>query len=493
MHSVNQNKIIVVPISEMVDVFAMEPGLKAKPKPGEFARVKFGLYKDDLAQIISIEEHIGKVVVRIVPRLESTGNKKIRPPGKLFNPIEYPNADKKRDPNTQEVYYTYQSNHFSNGFILKTLAFRSLNFVDTRPTLSEIKIFDDSQISMVLKPKKVSFVQGDKIRVLYGDSKGLTGTVESSNSSTVTMYPFIAELCDKKLEFPISELCKFFEIGDHVKVIEGRYSGITGMIVANSDNNVDIISDITKTVITVLSDDLKLSEEISSGQGKTENFNLNEIVLLKNEINFGIITKLNAGGVTVVLDDGETTSVWYHEISRKFSPHKFTAIDRDQNKLFFNDMVKIVYAKHPFFSKFGSVKNAFRGVLFVKVQDNLETLMVSAKASYCLLQGQKVVQDPCLRHDFRNVMIRLKSGPYRGNTGKVIEVIESKFKVQLSANSKVITIDNSACEKIENDHDLMAFQEVTVKKTPAIHSPAYTPHDVASPWDIRDTPSHRRY
>ena len=47
------------------------------------------------------------------------------------------------------------------------------------------------------------------------------------------------------LEFPASELRKFFKMGDHVKVIRGRYEGDTGLIVRVEDNIVVLFSDLT--------------------------------------------------------------------------------------------------------------------------------------------------------------------------------------------------------------------------------------------------------
>ena len=488
MHHINEHKIVVVPISEMSDVFAMDTVSKFKPVPGEFVRVRFGKYKEDLAQIIRIEEHLGKAIVRIVPRLESAENKKLRPPAKLFNPSDHA-CEKKRDPVSQEFFYTYKNEQFHNGFIYKTLAFRSLNFREVRPTLSETNIFNDTKIEMVLKPKAINFHHGDKVTVVAGDSKGLTGSVESSQRSMVSIIPFIEELCDQKMDFPMKELSKFFDIGDHVKVIEGRYVGVTGMVVLSKGSSVDIITDISKSLITVLSNDLQLSEEISSGQDKAENYRINDIVVMKNETNFGIVTAVSAGGVNVVLDTCEYRNLWNHEIIKKYSPFHFNALDRDKNKLCFNDMVRIVFGKHPHAGKHGSVKNAFRGVLFLHVRDSLETMVISVKSSYCLLQGQTTTQSgvSAPRDTFLNSTVRLKSGPYRGSTGKVVEATESRFKVELSTISKLITIDAAACEKLDECGDVMAIQNM--KRTPAANSPAYTPHEVSSPWD---TPAHSR-
>lgn len=47
------------------------------------------------------------------------------------------------------------------------------------------------------------------------------------------------------LEFPAHELRKYFKMGDHVKVIAGRYEGDTGLIVRVEENFVILFSDLT--------------------------------------------------------------------------------------------------------------------------------------------------------------------------------------------------------------------------------------------------------
>ena len=47
------------------------------------------------------------------------------------------------------------------------------------------------------------------------------------------------------LEFPAHELQKFFKMGDHVKVIKGRYEGDTGLIVRVETNMIVLFSDLT--------------------------------------------------------------------------------------------------------------------------------------------------------------------------------------------------------------------------------------------------------
>ena len=47
------------------------------------------------------------------------------------------------------------------------------------------------------------------------------------------------------MEFPAHELKKYFRMGDHVKVIAGRYEGDTGLIVRVEENFVILFSDLT--------------------------------------------------------------------------------------------------------------------------------------------------------------------------------------------------------------------------------------------------------
>ena len=54
------------------------------------------------------------------------------------------------------------------------------------------------------------------------------------------------------LEFPAHELRKYFRMGDHVKVIAGRYEGDTGLIVRVEENFVILFSDLTMHEVILL-------------------------------------------------------------------------------------------------------------------------------------------------------------------------------------------------------------------------------------------------
>lgn len=48
------------------------------------------------------------------------------------------------------------------------------------------------------------------------------------------------------------ELCKYFEPGDHVKVVTGATEGATGMVLTVERHLVNIVSDTAKEVVSVV-------------------------------------------------------------------------------------------------------------------------------------------------------------------------------------------------------------------------------------------------
>lgn len=58
----------LVPIKEMPEVVSI-PKRKKTLKKGDWCRVKRGLYKGDIAQILEIDDTKGKITIKLIPRL----------------------------------------------------------------------------------------------------------------------------------------------------------------------------------------------------------------------------------------------------------------------------------------------------------------------------------------------------------------------------------------------------------------------------------------
>jgi transcription elongation factor SPT5 len=83
------------------------------------------------------------------------------------------------------------------------------------------------------------------------------GVVEYVEEDTITVRPLHEELKDL-LHFRPHQLRKYFKMGDHVKVVSGKFQGETGLIVRVLDNSVVIFSDVTKKEIEVITPSLRI-------------------------------------------------------------------------------------------------------------------------------------------------------------------------------------------------------------------------------------------
>lgn len=491
-------KISLVPVNEMPEVFSMDKVKRTRLHKGMFVRVRSGDYKGDVAQIWAVEEQRGKVIVRVVPRLEKSADRRIRPAPKLFNPKDFPGAESRIDKESGMQVYHMNGNNFLDGFLLKTMSTKSLQTFNVNPSFAEIQLYqtgyeDEDKSAVPASSRRIIYNKGDKLKIIKGDLKNLTGRVFSSNDTTVTMVPDIIELSDQKLEFSHGDVSKFFEQGDHVKVLSGRYIGLTGMVVASgNDLSADIICDISRKVITALEVDLELTEEVSSGTVATSKYRVSDIVVMNTDRLVGIVITVSQDYLEVMLDSGEIRSVAVNDVARKFAPKKAASVDREGNSLSYGDVVKISYPGHEHYELTGSIRNALKGTLFLSIPSVIEKGgLVAVKASMCCLLGIEQTRPIAVdRSEYLQKFVRVLLGPYKGQTGRVVELLDKRVRIELNASNKTITVDVTAVERLSKASDASNISTLAeAHRTPA-HSPGWnlgTPqYEMTSPW--RDTP-----
>ena len=83
------------------------------------------------------------------------------------------------------------------------------------------------------------------------------------------------------MEFPAHELKKFFKMGDHVRVLGGRYESDTGLIVRVEDNLIVLFSDITMHELKVLPSDLQLCPDMATGVDSMGQYQFGDLVQLE--------------------------------------------------------------------------------------------------------------------------------------------------------------------------------------------------------------------
>ncbi|KAI5680813.1 hypothetical protein M9H77_02040 [Catharanthus roseus] len=506
MRNIYAAKIMLVPIKEMTDVLSVES--KAVDLSRDtWVRMKTGTYKGDLAKVVDVDNVRQKVTVKLVPRIdlqalanklegrEIQKKKAFTPPPRFMNIEEaremHIRVERRRDPNTGDYFENIGGMMFKDGFLYKTVAMKSISTLNIQPTFDELEKFrqptengdgDMASLSTLFaNRKKGHFMKGDRVIVVKGDLKNLKGTVEKVEEDSVHIKPHEEGLMET-LEVSDKNLCKYFEPGNHVKVVAGATEGATGMVVSVEGHVVNIVSDTTKELLRVFADNVVESSEVTTGITRIGDYELHDLVQL-DDMSFGVIIRVESEAFQVlkgVPEKPEVALVRLREIKFKID-RKINAQDRRGNKLAVKDIVKIL--EGPCRGKQGPIEHIYRGILFVYDRHHLEHAgFICAKSESCMLVGGSHANGnrngrpflpkpsnlrtptrtpspmrsprggPPMHHGGRfkggrghdNLVgrsIKIRQGPHKGCKGRVKEVKGNTLRVELEAQFRVVTVN----------------------------------------------------
>ncbi|XP_022939551.1 putative transcription elongation factor SPT5 homolog 1 isoform X2 [Cucurbita moschata] len=502
-------KITLVPIKEMTDVLSVES--KAIDLARDtWVRLKIGTYKGDLAKVVDVDNVRQRVTVKLIPRIdlqalaiklegrEVAKKKAFVPPPRFMNIDEarelHIRVERRRDPITGEYFENIGGMFFKDGFLYKTMSMKSINAQNIKPTFDELEKFrkpgengdgDIASLSTLFaNRKKGHFMKGDAVIVVKGDLKNLKGWVEKVEEENVHIRPEMKGL-PKTLAVNERELCKYFEPGNHVKVVSGTQEGATGMVVKVDQHVLIILSDTTKEHIRVFADDVVESSEVTTGVTRIGDYELHDLVLLDN-MSFGVIIRVESEAFQVlkgIPDRPEVDIVKLREIKSKIDK-KISVQDRFNNTISSKDVVRIL--EGPCKGKQGPVEHIYRGILFVYDRHHLEHAgFICAKSQACVVVGgsrtngnrngksysrfaglgtpPRFPQSPKRfprggppnngggrhrggrgHHDgLVGSTVKVRLGPYKGYRGRVVEIKGQMVRVELESQMKVVTVDRN--------------------------------------------------
>jgi len=504
---VGQWKQTMVPITEMTDVLRVTKE-QAQVKVGQWVRLKRSIFKDDIAQVDYVDPAQGQVHLKLIPRIdykrkrgalrstnepESSNKRKktTRPPAKLFDveAIKQIGGEISNDGD----FMIFEGNRYRRGFLYKNFAISALQIEGVKPTLSELEKFEENPEGIELSESTIndekvhSFAPGDNVEVINGELVHLQGKIMSIDGSKITMMPKHEDLKDP-LDFQAYELKKYFKVGDHVKVISGKFEGDTGLIVRVEDNQVILFSDLTMHEIAVLSKDLQLCVDMATGVDSLGQFQWGDLVQLDNQT-VGVIVRLEKEHFQVLNMRGQVVTVKPQSIVKKRDMKRTVALDADQSPIQVKDHVICEGQKHSGIQ--GEIRHLYRNYAFLHSRMVLENGGIFVcKTSDLKLSGSKRAinsynsisaaspapfMSPRItsprhpssgglpgtapnnrgsfgsgkggrnRTDFQLIgkTIRINQGTYKGYIGIVKDSIESTCRVELHSSCQTITVDKS--------------------------------------------------
>ncbi|XP_038994464.1 putative transcription elongation factor SPT5 homolog 1 isoform X2 [Hibiscus syriacus] len=502
-------KIMLVPIREMTDVLSVESkGIDLSRDT--WVRMKIGTYKGDLAQVVDVDDIRQRVTVKLIPRIdlqalanklegrEVPKKKAFVPPPRLMNVDEarelHIRVEHRRDPLTGDYFDYIGAMMFKHGFLYKTVSMKSISAQNIKPTFDELEKFRSPSVkeggemaglsTLFANRKKGHFMKGDAVIVVKGDLKSLKGWVEKVEEENVHIRPEMKGL-PKTLAVNEKELCKYFEPGNHVKVVAGTKEGATGMVIKVEQHVLIILSDTTKEHIRVFADDVVESSEVTTGVTQIGEYELRDLVLLDNN-SFGVIIRVEREAFQVlkgVPERPEVSLVKLREIKCKLEK-KFDVQDKYRNTVSVKDVVRVLEGSCK--GKQGPVEHIYKGILFVYDRHHLEHAgFICAKAgSCCVVGGSRSNADrngdsfsrfgsfktpprlpPSPRRFSRGgppfdsggrhrggrgghdalvgTTVKIRQGPYKGYRGRVVDIKGPSVRVELESQMKVVTVDRN--------------------------------------------------
>ncbi|KAH3732845.1 transcription elongation factor SPT5 [Pelomyxa schiedti] len=557
LRQIFQQKLKLVPIKEMADVLASTPP-PAPPQPNDWARVKRGLYKGDLAQVVEVDEARARITVRLVPRLDVAALKSgaateegevlptssgagrgrkppTRPgvmrkliPARFFNPSEFDGLgnDLQHKTDAHGDYVLLRGSRFQDGYLIKTIASQGVELHNVNPTLDEIRRFmkqDDSIDTAALnraRSQKFStiFTKGDSVCIQTAELKDMIATVTSVGDDGKVNVQARANETVMNLQFEPDDLLKVFKCGDHVKVLNGRHEGETGLIVHVNGNTTTILSDISHQELTVLTSDIHESSDVgTSGKQELGTYQLFDLVQLSPQ-QVGMIIKIEGHSFRILDNLGQIKVIPLQSMGHKRgNPKNEMCMDSRSNSVSVGDLVQVIDG--PQKGRQARVRHIFRFFCFLNARDFNENCgnFVAKANTLLIVGGAKPYQGPAFgrgrgssdrgrgaerggfgrgrgrgesdgggapppRLSFGST-VRITKGPWKGYKGILrSKITDDPIRVELLTNGKKVTVPDSSA--VDAD-DLFKTPSVPLPQASDDWASSAHPPDT----DYRNTPS----
>lgn len=265
-------------------------------------------------------------------------------------------------------------------------------------------------------------------------------------------------------------------MGDHVKVITGRYEGDTGLIVRVEDTYVVLFSDLTMHELKVLPKDIQPCTDMATGVDSLGQYQFGDLVMLDAQT-VGCIVRLEKENFQVLSMHNKVQGVKPQSITRKKDTRNAVSLDSENNNVQVRDIVKVIDGPHS--GRTGEIKHLYRNFAFLNSRLMTENggYFVCRTRHLVLAGGGKQnnsqnfgsfapmsprISSPAhpsggdrgrgrgggrgggvMKRD-REIIgqtVRIVQGPFKGYIGIVKDATESTARIELHSSCKTISVD----------------------------------------------------
>jgi len=382
---VNSRKVSIVNFADRTQIFENDPTKNIEVKPGQWVRIKKGLYAGDLGQVEDVDEAKARALVKLVPRIPPTGEgvdeeeekgelvkgkfgyfrrkktPKIKPPQRLFQENEYQDVGSARDAERGITFTTYRGERFYEGLLYKHIPFKNLITTNINPSYEELKFFtlgDTADTALLntlidqagIKTKK--YFKGDKVRVIKGDLVNLEAEIIKINETTITVRPLNTEFAEP-IEISPADCVKAFKKGDYVRVIEGKNAGKEGFVISIEESTATLMCDGLQNQIQVFVNDLVYCNDstrniqVKSGKDKDlDQYNKFDLIKLNDHKTVGIILAVMGTSIKILDNFGNVQNVTHLVVETKMNTKNYMSRNDKGQTFRIGDSVRILQGKY---------------------------------------------------------------------------------------------------------------------------------------------------
>jgi transcription elongation factor SPT5 len=495
----------MIPPDEMPGTMKV-PVQKKRIAPGQFVRIKRELspkteaFKGDLAQIIHADTNSSRALVKLVPRIDYPQlqamhgadeeadirqsqinilkkGSSYRPPQAEFNEatirelggeVQTGKLPRKTPvvPENPRVLI-WDDTAFVGTFAYKDYPIQHLETTEVNPTTAETQKFIDglaitrfergirhfeAQMATSLGRTVLSaFDTGDLVRVRPGNEfSGMKVLVKAIEGEVVRVTPVDGPGAGQDLEMQKSQLERFFAEGNHVKIGSGDYAGETGEIVAvnEPDACADVVLDGHHVTVNVPLQNIQLTKEVSRAQRTIGVYSVLDAVRLADNSE-GVIYRIENNSMHVLLTTGEARTVTLAVVARKSKP-QYVNDRTGKAPISVGEKIKVEQGTH---LMQGRVIHTTPHCVFIftdEVHQNRGVMVVDPRDCQAPPSGER--QGPVFtgralsferRHDMRGKVVRIVSGPFKGELADVKEADDSTLRVVLQSSGRRANLNRS--------------------------------------------------
>lgn len=300
---------------------------------------------------------------------------------------------------------------------------------------------------------------------------------------------------DDSINLDRSMVVKYFEQGDRVRILEGKYQTELGIVTFVDENNVTMpkvkieSSDIE---VSIPSNYLKLRGERDVDDIKAVNqrrkkanatvvptsidksiqdvyYRVGDVVLFHGNKLYGYIIEVNKDFVKIVSEQGTIKQLRLSEIDKKLIQDKKTmSRDGQGNALQMDDVVRVTNRQSPLYDQKGIVKSITKNVLFlwdrnfmtssqgIFVENPRNTTLcgseflqnASNRVKGGLINTNRIQKDKLL-----NKVVLIINGPFKGQRGRVVHVNGDTATLETSIRAKQVHIPKNDLRDINPESD----------------------------------------